>query len=230
MVQIGSWVIHTACRQLRAWIDAGLPPIRMALNLSHCQLTRGNLIEIVGHALRESRLEPPLLELEISERGVLRRTPEILQLLNELKALGVRLSIDDFGTGESAISYLKSLPVDVLKIDRSYISGASTSHSDAAIASAIVAMAHRLDLRVVAEGIESQEQILFARNWGCDEFQGYLFSRPAPPDDFAALLARTASLAELEPAEGSAPDAEEGFDRDPDVHDTASDPGGQRDV
>lgn len=203
MSQIGAWAIRTACRQLRSWLDDGARPIRMAVNISHCQLTRGDLIGTVRQALQENALEAHLLELEISERGVLRRTAEILQLLEALKALGVRLSVDDFGTGESAIAYLKSLPVDVLKIDRSYIVGASTSHSDAAIASAIVAMAHRLDLRVVAEGIESDEQILNARNWGCDEFQGFLFSAARPPSEFRSLLATPARRAEPVAAAGA---------------------------
>jgi diguanylate cyclase (GGDEF)-like protein len=191
MVKIGAWGLRTACRQLRTWIDQGMQPIRMTVNISHCQLTRGDLLADVQEALSESNLDPALLELELSERGVLQRTPEILELLDELKALGVRLSIDDFGTGDSAIAYVKSLPVDVLKIDRSYVAGASSSSDDATIAAAMVAMAHQLDLKVVAEGIESSTQIENAQSWGCDEFQGFHFSPPVSGDEFLDLMTDT---------------------------------------
>lgn len=184
MVAIGSWVLHTACRQLRTWMDEGLPPIRMAINISHCQLTRGDLLADISTALDESRIPPELLEFELSERGILGRSLEIVDLLRQLKTLGVRISVDDFGSGDSAIAYLKSLPIDVLKIDRSFVLGAPTSRDDAIIASAVVAMAHELNLQVVAEGIECQRHLELAREWGCDEIQGFLFAPPRPAEEF----------------------------------------------
>lgn len=192
MAEIGAWVIRHACQQLRAWLDRSLPPIRMLVNLSHCQLASWNLVEIVASALRETRLAPELLELEISERGMLRLSDEVLRILRGLKQLGVRLSVDDFGSGQAAIAYLKALPLDVLKIDQSYVRGASESASDAALGSAMVAMAHRLRLTVVAEGVEHREQLDYLQGWGCDELQGFHFSPPVPAGDFGMLLEQDA--------------------------------------
>jgi diguanylate cyclase (GGDEF)-like protein len=189
MVEIGAWVIRTACRQLRAWIDEGLAPIRMAVNVSLCQIMRGNLRAIVDAALDESGVPAELLELELSERGVLHPDPEVLRQLNGLRQRGVRLSVDDFGTGDSAISYLKRYPLDTLKIDGSFVAGALTSDDDAAITSAIVAMARRLHLRVVAEGVESERQVELLQGMDCEEFQGFFFSPGVPADEFRAMLA-----------------------------------------
>lgn len=197
MVQIGAWALREACRQLAVWTDAGLETLRMAINVSHCQLTRGNLVEDVRAALEETGIAPERLELELSERGVLGRVPGVAEVLADLKALGVTLSIDDFGTGESAIAYLKHLPIDVLKIDRSYVEGAALRSDDATIASAMVAMAHQLRLKVVAEGIESDEQIRYVGSWGCDEFQGYLFARPLAPEAFQALVEAAGEATDL---------------------------------
>jgi diguanylate cyclase (GGDEF)-like protein len=188
MVRVGAWVLEQACRQLREWIDADLPTIRMAVNLSICQLRRGNLVEVVKRALQASRIEPRMLELEVSERGVLRRDHEALRQLEELKSLGVRLTLDDFGTGDSAIAYLKRLPIDGLKIDRSFVKGALQNPNDAAIASAIAAMARRLRLAVVAEGVEDAGQLGCLREWGCDEYQGFAFSPPMEVEEFGHLL------------------------------------------
>jgi diguanylate cyclase (GGDEF)-like protein len=188
MVPIGAWVIRTACEELKSWIDAGLPPMRMSVNVALCQLLRGGLTEIVDGILKDVGVPPGLLELELSERGVLRDSAEIIRQLNDLKSLGVRLSVDDFGTGNSAIAYLKGFDLDVLKIDRSYIRGIPKNEDDAAIASAMVAMAHKLNLTVVAEGIEDEEQLEMLRTWGCDEFQGYMVSPPVPSDEFRELV------------------------------------------
>ena len=189
MVEIGAWVLRTACLQVRKWIDQGLPPIRIAINVSLCQLMRGNLPELVAEALQAARLDPSLLELELSERGVLCGDPEVLRQLHAIRQLGVRLAVDDFGTGDSAIAYLKKFPLDTLKVDRSFVAGAVDDESDATITSAIVAMAHRLRLRVVAEGVERQPELDLLRELECEEFQGFLFSPGVPAEAFRELLA-----------------------------------------
>jgi len=190
MVGIGSWVLRTASNQVRAWRDAGLPSSRIAVNVSLCQLVRGDLAQVVREVLDETGVDPCLLELELSERGVLRSDPEILRQLRAIRALGVRLAIDDFGTGNSAVSYLKQFPIDVLKIDQSFVRGVGSSSEDAAITSATIAMARQLGLRVVAEGVEEAGQMDFLRRNGCSEYQGFLFSPAVPPEAFAELLQR----------------------------------------
>lgn len=188
MVELGSWVLRTACRQMRAWLDQGLRPSRIAVNVSLCQLVRGDLAGVVDEILAETGMEPSLLELELSERGVLRSDPEILRQLHAIRSRGVRLAIDDFGTGNSAVAYLKQFPIDVLKIDQSFVRGVAASAEDAAITSATIAMARQLGLRVVAEGVEEQGQMDFLRRHGCTEYQGFLFSPAVPAEAFAALM------------------------------------------
>ena len=188
MVPIGTWVLRTACEQARRWTAAGLPSPRIAVNVSLCQLVRGDLAQVVADCLRETGIEPSLLELELSERGVLRSDPDILRQLHAIRRLGVRLAIDDFGTGNSAVVYLKQFPIDVLKIDQSFVRGVSSSSEDAAITCATIAMARQLGLRVVAEGVEEQGQMEFLLRYGCTEYQGFLFSPAVPADDFAELL------------------------------------------
>jgi len=190
MVGIGTWVLRTAWRQVRAWQEQGLPPTRIAVNVSLCQLVRGDLAQLVREVLAETGIDPSLLELELSERGVLRSDPEILRQLRAIRALGVRLAIDDFGTGNSAVAYLKQFPIDVLKIDQSFVRGVSSSSEDAAITSATIAMARQLGLRVVAEGVEEVGQRDFLRRNGCSEYQGFLFSPAVPPEAFAEMLRR----------------------------------------
>jgi diguanylate cyclase (GGDEF)-like protein len=191
MVDIGKWTLRSACRQLKAWVAEGLPRIRVATNVSLCQLVRGNLPQIVDEALAEAGLDPSLLELELSERGVLRSDPDILRQLHALRRRGVRISVDDFGTGDSAIAYLKRFPLDTLKVDQSFVAGALTNPDDAAITSAMIAMAHRLRLRVVAEGVERQEQFDLLEQMECEEVQGYFFAPPVPAEKFRSLLARS---------------------------------------
>ena len=188
MVPIGAWVIRTACEELKSWIDAGLPKMRMSVNVALCQLLRGGLTEIVEGILSDVGVPPELLELELSERGVLRSSTDVVRQLNDLRALGVSLSVDDFGTGNSAIAYLKGFDLDVLKIDRSYIRGIPGSSDDTAIVGAMVAMAHQLKMSVVAEGIEDEEQLETLRAMGCDEFQGFLVSPPVPSEEFRELI------------------------------------------
>jgi diguanylate cyclase len=190
MLSIGSWVLRTAAAQARVWRDRGLPLTRVAVNVSLCQLVRGDLAQVVREVLQESGIDASMLELEISERGVLRSDPEILRQLRAIRALGVRLAIDDFGTGNSAVAYLKQFPIDILKIDQSFVRGVGNSPEDAAITSATIAMARQLGLRVVAEGVEERGQMEFLSSHGCSEYQGFLFSPAVPPDDFARILQR----------------------------------------
>ncbi len=189
MQEIGDFVIASACSQLRRWIDAGMRPIRMAVNISLCQLLRGDVVAVVESALAKNRLKPEWLEIELSERGVLNQRPEVIEVIHRLKAVGVRISIDDFGTGQAAISYLKDLPVDVIKIDRSYVSGKDRCAKDEAIASGMVALAQRLNATVIAEGVETQEQLDMLRGWGSQECQGFLFSKAVTPDEFLTTFA-----------------------------------------
>ncbi len=188
MVAIGSWVLRTACQQIESWQHRGLPGCRVAVNVSLCQLVRGDLAQVVRENLDETGIEASLLELELSERGVLRNDPEILRQLNSIRALGVGLAIDDFGTGNSAVAYLKQFPIDVLKIDQSFVRGVTTSSEDAAITSATIAMARQLGLRVVAEGVEEPAQVDFLCRHGCTEYQGFLFSPAVPPEVLAEML------------------------------------------
>ncbi len=189
MLRIGEYVIRESVRQLREWMDAGLAPIRIAVNLSLCQLVDGDLVKFVKETLASYQVPAALVELELSERGVLNQRPEVIEQIHRLRALGVRISIDDFGTGNAAVAYLKDIPADVIKIDRSYVSGAGCGGRDAAIGAGMVAMAKRLNAIVIGEGVETEEQLERVREWGCDEIQGFLFSAAVPPAEVAALLA-----------------------------------------
>jgi diguanylate cyclase (GGDEF)-like protein len=190
IVSVGDWVLRTACMQNRAWQRAGLPPIRVVVNLSSRQLRQGTLTETVRAALEASELEARWLGLELTESMLMERQHEGAAALQALRAMGLRLSIDDFGTGYSSLAYLKHFPVDTLKIDRCFVRDLTKVPDDAAITSAIIAMAHALDLRVVAEGVETEEHLTFLRTQGCDEVQGHLLGRPVPADRFAEWLAR----------------------------------------
>lgn len=185
--EIGEWALVTTCRQTKAWQDAGLPPLRAAVNVAARQFRHG-IENTVARVLAESGLEPHYLELEITESSVMECAPESLEVLRKLKALGVQLSIDDFGTGYSSMSYLKLLPVAMLKIDRSFVRDVAHDADSAAIVRAIVALAHSLKLRVIAEGAETAEQLAGLRECGCDEVQGYVCSKPLPAEEFAMLL------------------------------------------
>lgn len=195
MVRIGEFVLREAVSQIRRWQDEELPRIRVAVNLSLCQLADGNVVALVRELLERHDVEPELLELELSERGVLNQGPEIVAIVQELKQLGVRISIDDFGSGNSAISYLKDLPVDVVKIDRSYVSGPGRSERDEAIGAGMVALAKRLDATVVAEGVENEAQLDRVRDWGCDEVQGFYYSEAVTPARFASRLVKAGRAA-----------------------------------
>ena len=188
IVPLGEWVLQAACAQNRAWQDAGLPWIRVVVNLSSRQLTR-TLSETIARILQRTGLEARFLGLELTESLLVNHDREDTDTLHALRAMGLHLAVDDFGTGYSSFSYLKHLPLDTLKIDRSFVRDIATSPDDAAITTAIIAMAHALGLRVVGEGVETEAQREVLRRQGCDSMQGYLFSRPVPGPDFATLLA-----------------------------------------
>jgi EAL domain-containing protein (putative c-di-GMP-specific phosphodiesterase class I) len=184
---IGRWVLHTACSQAVAWQRAGTP-LRVAINLSARQLYSPGLLGEIKAALHDSGLDPSLLELEITETVMMQNVQQGAELLRELKAVGVHLSVDDFGTGYSSLAYLKRLPLNTLKIDRSFITDIPHDADDAAITQAVIAMGHSLRIRVVAEGVERESQLDFLRRHGCDEMQGFLFSQPVPADEVQRLL------------------------------------------
>ncbi len=188
IVPIGKWVLETACAQNMAWQREGLLPIGVAVNLSARQFADENLLKDIASALQATGLTPELLELEITESMVMQNTEQAIKLLAAIKRMGVRLAIDDFGTGYSSMAYLKRFPIDTLKIDRSFIREIPKNAEDNAIAEAIISMGKALGLTVVAEGIETPEQETFLRNHGCDETQGYFFSKPIAPDEFSELL------------------------------------------
>jgi diguanylate cyclase len=195
IVPLGEWVLFDACRQARAWQDEGLH-LRMAVNLSARQFRQDGLIETVRGALSAARLEPRYLELELTESAVMQDAETSVQIMRRLSDLGVRISVDDFGTGYSSLSYLRRLPLDKLKIDRSFIREIVTSRDDAQIVRAIVSLAHSLHLKVIAEGVETAEQLTFLRSLGCDQYQGYLCSPPLPPVEFLTLLPHHRSIDE----------------------------------
>jgi diguanylate cyclase (GGDEF)-like protein len=188
IIRVGEYVLAKACRQLKAWHQAGIALPHICVNVAKVQLISTGFAASIKRILEQHELDPAHVELEISERGVLSGDYDVITQLLELKNLGVRLSVDDFGTGDSAIAYLKDLPINALKIDRSYIAGLTVDHKDEAITSAMVALGQRLDFSVIAEGVETVEQLSILRKLGCDAFQGFLVSEAVCADAFAALL------------------------------------------
>lgn len=195
IIAVGEWVLMEATRQAKAWIDAGLPPTRMSVNVSGKQFRHPALIDTVRRALEVSGLEPCYLELELTESMFIENTERSIETMHALKALGVSLSIDDFGSGYSSLAYLRQFPVDYLKIDRTFIRDLATNSKDAAITTAISALAHSLSLKVVAEGVEDQAQVVFLENQGCHELQGFLFGRPVSAQELEASIRNMVSYA-----------------------------------
>ncbi len=188
IVPIGRWVLRTACAQNVRWVQEGLPPVRICVNLSMGQLEDPGLIEDIRATLAQTGLAPDLLELELTESMIMHNSERAVRILTDIKSLGVRLAIDDFGTGYSSLANLKRFPIDTLKVDRSFIRQLPRDAEDRAIAEAIIAMAKTLSLTIVAEGVETEEQKAFLRERACDEMQGFYFSTPVQPEEFAALL------------------------------------------
>lgn len=188
IVPLGEWVLRTACNQNRLWQQAGLGPITTAVNLSAIQFRRRDVDRTIFEALTGAGIDPALLELEITESTLMQETREIAETMRRLKDVGVRLAIDDFGTGYSSLAYLKRFPIDRIKVDQSFVRDITTDPDDAAITNAIINLGHSLKVEVVAEGVETSEQVLFLRKRGCDSMQGYYFSKPLPAEEFACLL------------------------------------------
>ncbi|MDB5758165.1 MAG: hypothetical protein JWM30_1454 [Burkholderia sp.] len=194
IVPIGTWVLRTACAQASAWQRTGIGNLRVAVNLSASQFAQPDFACMIASVLNETGLAATMLDLELTESLVMTDVECTISVLNELRALGVRLSIDDFGTGYSSLSYLKRFPIDVLKIDRSFVKDISQNTNDAAISKAIISMAHTLGIRVIAEGVETEAQCEFLSQNMCDEIQGYLFSAPLPASELDVLLQENRQL------------------------------------
>jgi len=188
IISIGEWVLYTACKQNKAFQDAGLPPIRVAVNISGRQLQHPDFLDMVKRTLEQTGLDPCWLELEITETVVMSDLNHTISILNKLKDMGIHVSLDDFGTGYSSLNYLKRLPINALKMDKSFVDGIAASNNEESIAKGLILLAHSMNLSVVAEGIETQEQYEFIKRQKCDKVQGYLFGKPMPPEEFARML------------------------------------------
>jgi len=188
IVPIGEWVLRTACLQGRHWLDQGFAPVRIAVNISARQFHDQDLAQTVIRILEETGLPPNYLELEITESSIMQNAEFAAGMLNRLKSRGINISIDDFGTGFSSLASLKRLPIDALKIDQSFVRDATSDPDDAALVMAIITLAHNLRLKVIAEGVETEDQLRFLQLLRCDEIQGYFFSRPLPADTLVSLF------------------------------------------
>ncbi len=188
ILPIGNWVLREACKQARAWMDAGLSLGTMAVNISAMEFRDGNFLEGVFTILKDTGLDPRSLELELTESVLMKRAESTESILKTLRARGVQLAVDDFGTGYSSLSYPRMFPIDALKIDQSFIRQITSAPGETTIVTAVISMGRSLKLRVVAEGVETQEELAFLQAHQCDEAQGYYFSRPVLPEQFASLL------------------------------------------
>jgi EAL domain-containing protein (putative c-di-GMP-specific phosphodiesterase class I) len=188
IVPLSKWVLAQACRQACAWRAAGLPKICMSVNVSAIDFRQRDFVDGIEQVLRETGMEPALLELEITESVLMQNIDATVTVLNRIKALGVRLAIDDFGTGYSSLSYLQRFPIDVLKIDQSFIRSLGSDSNDAALVSAIISLGRSLKLTIIAEGVETLEQLDFLKAHQCEEGQGYYFSKAVAPEAFVRYL------------------------------------------
>jgi EAL domain-containing protein (putative c-di-GMP-specific phosphodiesterase class I) len=183
---LGKWAMREACRQTACWQQAGADDLRIAVNVAAYQFQQEDFVKMVADILAETSLPPSSLELEITETSIMQNPEQVITILTELKALGVSIAIDDFGIGYSSLMYLKRFPIDRLKIDRMFVNDSTTDPDDAALVMTIITMAHNLRLHVMAEGVETEEQLKFLRLLKCDEGQGYFFAKPVPPEAFLA--------------------------------------------
>jgi EAL domain-containing protein (putative c-di-GMP-specific phosphodiesterase class I) len=188
IAQIGDWVLRTAFAQNKLWLDSGFSPMRLAVNVSARQFQQAAFMGTIRELLKETDLDPALLELELTEGSIMKEPEKAIEKLNELRDLGIKIAIDDFGTGYSSLSYLKRFPIDTLKIDKTFVDDITTNEDDAAIAKAIVMMGHALDITVIAEGVETPQQLEYLTSLGCDVMQGFLFSPALSKDSFTELL------------------------------------------
>lgn len=196
IVPVGDWILRTACAQNKKWQEAGLPPVRIAVNLSVMQFQQADLVQAITKILQETGLAPEYLELEITENIAVHNEEAVIAILGELRRVGIRIAIDDFGTGYSSLSYLKHFPIDKLKIDQSFVRDCKEGKHDEGIVRAIIGMGHSLNLKVIAEGVETWAQADFLQRNGCDEVQGYFYGKPMTADDFVMLMRREASCLE----------------------------------
>jgi diguanylate cyclase (GGDEF)-like protein len=195
IVAIGAWILEAACIQAKAWIDQGFSPLRMAVNLSARQFSDDDLCALVSGVLSRTGLPAASLELEITEGTAMQGAERAIAIMHRLKSLGVKLALDDFGTGYSSLTYLKRFPLDVLKVDQSFVRNITTDPGDAAITRAVVLLARSFSMSVITEGVETAEHLRFIADLGCEEYQGYFFSKPVPASEAAVLLGRQMSIA-----------------------------------
>jgi EAL domain-containing protein (putative c-di-GMP-specific phosphodiesterase class I) len=203
IVPLGAQVLRMACDQSRKWLDTGLPMLRIAVNLSGRQFQQRDLVDRIAITLADTGMSPENLQLEITEHVAMQDAEFTVATLKRLREMGVQIAIDDFGTGYSSLSYLKAFPINTVKIDRSFIRDITVDASDAAITRAIIAMAHSLNLAVTAEGVETPEQLAFLKDAGCDEFQGYIFSKPVTAQAFEATVDGETAGVRLKPRNGA---------------------------
>jgi EAL domain-containing protein (putative c-di-GMP-specific phosphodiesterase class I) len=189
ILPIGRWVLDTACRQARAWADDRLAPVSIAINVSAVELRAKDFLTNVRQILEQYRIEPRFLELELTETFMMQDWKSTAEILRALKGLGVRIALDDFGTGYSSLSYMKRFPIDALKIDQSFVRDMTSDSDDAGIVSAVIDMGRSLNMRVVAEGIQTRDQLLFLKARHCPEGQGFYFAPPVPAEQLTGLLA-----------------------------------------
>jgi EAL domain-containing protein (putative c-di-GMP-specific phosphodiesterase class I) len=188
IIPIGEWILENVCMQGKKWNEAGFSPFRMTVNLSMRQISHDAVMKLVLNALEKSYLDPIHLELELTESIVMQNVEQTIATLYELKSAGIQISLDDFGMGFSSLSYLKNLPLNSLKLDRSFVSGLANESKNGSISKAIIDLAHSLSLKVIAEGVETCDQLELLRSWSCDEVQGYLFSRPNSVEEITLLM------------------------------------------
>jgi diguanylate cyclase (GGDEF)-like protein/PAS domain S-box-containing protein len=205
IIPLGDWVMRAACLQNKAWQDAGLAPMRLSVNFSARQFQQPAFISTVAEILKETNLDPRWLELELTESSIMKEPEQAIEKLHELKLMGIRVAIDDFGTGYSSLNYLKRFPIDTLKIDKTFVSDVCKDPHDTAIVRAIITLGHALDLTVIAEGVETQEQLQYLTSLGCDVVQGFLFSKSLPAPVFEELLVEQRRAAASSTSQDTAP-------------------------